>query len=178
MKVVSSSFILVIFHFFLSISCNQDDESHIDLDFLTIDRTNYVDPHDILNYDRGVNKKTLETPQTIQTKPPVDAISTENVVSNPEKSEATQVVADKTPKFETERPPDDNEINSSYSNSATCPAKERPFLGRFVRILSKTLDLEVSTKLSTFVCLSNTKYFNRTNISMMEILFIFLYWQL
>lgn len=181
-RTVSSLFILFVFQFFQSLSCNQDDESNIDFNFLSIDHSNYVDPHDILNYDRRVNKEIVETPKTVDTEPRIDITSAENLVSNLpleeyKNTEDLNVAGPSvtTQKLKTEHLPEDILVKSLNSNNS-CSTSEKPFLGRFIKILSKTLELEVFTKYfscSYSLIFLTQFYLHRINISMMEMFSIF-----
>lgn len=131
MQVFTSTSILV----FLSVtfvSCHQEDEILPEIDFLSIDRSNYVDPHDMLNYDRRATKAPPD--ETIEAKTTLD---TQN---GPPDSEENIEVSET--KFKPDCQTNISPVNCSCLNN-TSLEREKPFLGRFVAILSRTLALKV-----------------------------------
>lgn len=125
-KGVSILFVLILVSLWFGNVLPTDDEDLIlATDFLSTDPTNYIDPHDMLHYDR----------RTFDKKPDI-VIATEileNVVSETSPPE----------KCQPEKP-----VKCLCPN-VTSSASEKPFLGRFIKILSKTLNIKVVNILST-----------------------------
>lgn len=147
--------VLIVTHFTEA----HEEEVQFDVD-LNVDTSNYVDPHDMLNYNPQSIISTL-TKRTIQTK-----LTDENVVSvisrNLVSKEAINVdtkpvkhdVIIEAAAAEPTTTPSVSKLKQSNlvkkeKEISTCPAtdpmvsKEKPFLGRFVKTLSNTLQLEV-----------------------------------
>lgn len=104
-------------------------EENVDVDF-SVDNSNYVDPFDMLNYDR----RALDQQQEVMGEESSQAIEEiqEEVSERPEEAVRVKLLQQKSPPDKLEACP-----------SKTFVSQEKPFLGRFVRILSTTLDLEV-----------------------------------
>lgn len=104
-------------------------EENVDVDF-SVDNSNYVDPFDMLNYDRRALDQQQEVmgEESSQAKEEIQ----EEVSERPEESVKVKLLQQKSPPDKVEACP----LKPSV-------AQEKPFLGRFVRILSTTLDLEV-----------------------------------
>lgn len=128
-------FIIIIAKIFAS-SAQEDD---VILDF-KVDHTNYVDPFDMLNYDRRnlhQEKPAVDPGDQSHfpaTENPMDSIEIREEVATVKSSEVTQEDEEKKP-----------------SQEVASAEKERPFLGRFVRILSNTLQLEVVYTMFSYI---------------------------
>lgn len=121
----------------LIVSVRGQREENVNVDF-SVDNSNYVDPFDMLNYDRRaldkqkevLDEESSETTEEIQ----------EEVSERPEEAVRVKLLQQKSP-------PDPVETCASKPSVV----QEKPFLGRFVRILSTTLDLEVCLRSSQSV---------------------------
>lgn len=137
-----------------------EQEVKLDVD-LNVDTSNYVDPHDMLNYNPQ-NILSSSTKRIIQTEVHEEKIV--SVVSKKLKSSATNLDAEpEMKKHQGTVSADESKATPTVSkleqknlvkkekdkDISTCPAtnpipsKERPFLGRFLKTLSNTLQLEV-----------------------------------
>ena len=137
------------------------EEVQFDVD-LNVDTSNYVDPHDMLNYKPQSILSSSTTKRTIQaTNENVVSAVSKNVESDgiisvdvkPVKNDDLTAAAEPTA---TPTPPVSKLKQSNLvkkekqTDFSTCPAtdpiasKERPFLGRFLKTLSSTLQLEVT----------------------------------
>ena len=119
----------------LSIISAEEDDGKLSFDF-SVDRSNYIDPHDMFNYDRRALRKEKQIePGGSDLLNSLSSETTEDILDEvTEKFEAQDILKLK------QEPSD-----IKKSDSSTC--KENPFLGRFARILSNTLQLEVGCNL-------------------------------
>ena len=139
------TFVVLCCHLSPLITCDQENDD-VETDFLFIDRTNYIDPHDMLNYERTPSPKTpveacnhgecqettiVKRSSRLLHKPPMD-------------KQEDQIIKNETPS----QPVSEN--RSEKQGSHLCPCnktgleKEKPFLSRFVNVLVKVLELEVT----------------------------------
>ena len=139
---------------FLLISCDHEDgDSYPELEFTKIDRSNYVDPHDMLNYDRQkikatsskekIGLKTHRDESTALRKPPDPNLDTLD-----ETEVSVEVLSsDKTIQLN----PEVQEAINCSSCSKNTTLIELPFLGRFVRTLIATLKIKVCCRTCCFL---------------------------
>ena len=144
MQVFTITFVLIVISRSF-VACNQEDESIPQIDFLSIDRSNYVDPHDMLNYDRRKGNPD----ETVVEKTDLDEILVHNDLENlslieEEKEVSDQMISSvKASKLKQEHTPDVNQAVNCLCLNNSSLEREKPFLGRFVTILSRTLQLKV-----------------------------------
>ena len=145
MQVFTITFVLIVISRSF-VACNQEDESIPQIDFLSIDRSNYVDPHDMLNYDR---RKGNPDETVVEKTDLADGILVHNDLENislieEEKEVSEQVISSvKASKLEQEHTTDVNQAVNCLCLNNSSLEREKPFLGRFVTILSRTLQLKV-----------------------------------
>ena len=144
MQVFTITFILIVISRSF-VACNQEEESIPQIDFLSIDRSYYVDPHDMLNYDRRKGNPD----ETVVEKTDLDEILVHNDLENlslieEEKEVSDQMISSvKASKLKQEHTPDVNQAVNCLCLNNSSLEREKPFLGRFVTILSRTLQLKV-----------------------------------
>ena len=144
MQVFTITFVLIVISRSF-VACNQEEESIPQIDFLSIDRSNYVDPHDMLNYDRRKGNPD----ETVVEKTDLDEILVHNDLENlslieEEKEVSDQMISSvKASKLKQEHTPDVNQAVNCLCLNNSSLEREKPFLGRFVTILSRTLQLKV-----------------------------------
>ncbi|XP_057377105.1 chloride channel CLIC-like protein 1 [Daphnia carinata] len=137
--------VLVFSSLFLLTMCSEKEELYLAPDFTSIDRSNYVDPHDMLNYNRKEiqeEKALLKTSrdenipqspthgQTDESRNIIEEVGAPNQVEFSEKSMIQSM-----PAFLNDKP-----VNCSSQPKNT--ALDIPFLGRFVKILTTVLQLK------------------------------------
>lgn len=139
--------VLVFSPLFLLAKCSEEDDLYLSPDFTSIDRSNYVDPHDMLNYnpkeiqkEKGLLKtsrdenipQSLTTPgQTVESRDRIEEGGVPNQVDISEKA-----INKSMPEFLNHKPAN----CSSHPKNTTL---DIPFLGRFVKVLSTVLQLKV-----------------------------------
>lgn len=131
---------------FTKVSCHEEDE-FVATDFLSIDRSKYVNPHDMFNYKRPVeyDSKPLEAKQketriAIENAPEIEETTENN--ENHQVLEELVTTATVSP-LETKCVSVTKPESCPCLENKTCLPKDRPFLRRFARILSRTLQLQV-----------------------------------
>lgn len=142
-----STLVLVIFPLFALTSYSLEDDSYLTLDLTSIDRSNYVDPHDMLNYNRkeiqGIPKEKMAL-KTSRDKIP-QGLTTGQIDQNKDSlKEHVPVQAIVSEKASGQ--PMSECLNDKPTNCLSCTNNtklELPFLSRFVRILSTRLQLKV-----------------------------------
>lgn len=138
--------VLVFSPLFLLAKCSEEDDLYLSPDFTSIDRSNYVDPHDMLNYnpkeiqkEKGLLKtsrdenipQSLTTPgQTVESRDRIEEGGVPNQVDISEKA-----INKSMPEFLNHKPAN----CSSHPKNTTL---DIPFLGRFVKVLSTVLQLK------------------------------------
>ena len=152
LKLVRFLFFIVQVLLLIHLTTAREDEIQLNVD-LNIDRSNYVDPFDMLNYDPrlGSTEKTNDLPNE----------KVKSSVSSSEDRLKSELIEDQKHLKRDDVTPEatntpsvfklkQNKKEKSKDNAPACPSIttpasiEKPFLGRFIKILANTLQLEVS----------------------------------